>query len=273
MVEVRELHEMAEFEQVNALFDDIWHFGTGAPPITVELMRALAHAGGYVAGAFDGGRLAGGSVGFLASGNALHSHVTGTAAGRGIGLALKLHQRRWALERGLGRITWTYDPLMRRNAHFNLAKLGARPREYLPCFYGVMDDAINRGDESDRLLTVWPLSDPHVERLARANALGRADALGQADALARAEPRGPDGFPPDAVVALADVGGRPVAGPVDAGTVLVAVPADITGLRGADPGTAKTWRHAVRDVLGGLMAEGRAVTGFSGKSYYVVEKM
>ncbi|MFF4615588.1 GNAT family N-acetyltransferase [Nonomuraea jabiensis] len=267
MVEVRELHEMAEFEQVDALFDDIWHFGTGAPPITVELMRALAHAGGYVAGAFDGGRLVGGSVGFLAGGDALHSHVTGTAAGRGIGFALKLHQRRWALERGLERITWTYDPLMRRNAHFNLAKLGARPREYLPCFYGVMDDAINGGDESDRLLTVWPLSD------ARADGLAQADAVGRAHALAQAEPRGPDGLPPGAVVALADVGGRPVAGPVDAGTVLVAVPADIAGLRGADPGTARTWRHAVRDVLGGLMAEGRAVTGFSGKSYYVVEKM
>ncbi|MEW1837749.1 GNAT family N-acetyltransferase [Nonomuraea angiospora] len=255
MVEVRELHEMAEFEQVDAVFDDIWHFGTGAPPITIELMRALAHAGGYVAGAFERGRLVGGSVGFLASGNALHSHVTGTAAGRGIGFALKLHQRRWALERGLERITWTYDPLMRRNAHFNLAKLGARPSEYLPCFYGVMDDAINRGDESDRLLTVWPLSHPRVE------------------ALTRQEARGPDGVPPDAVVALADVGGRPVAGPVDAATVLVAVPADIAGLRDADPGTAKAWRHAVRDVLGGLMAEGRAVTGFCGKSYYVVERL
>ncbi|MEV4013392.1 hypothetical protein AB0J35_23085 [Nonomuraea angiospora] len=214
MVEVRELHEMAEFEQLDALFDGIWHFGTGAPPITVELMRAL--------------------------------------------------------ERGLERITWTYDPLMRRNAHFNLAKLGARPSEYLPCFYGVMDDAINRGDESDRLLTAWPLSDPRVEALARPEPLVETSA--RVDALARVEPRGSDALPPGAVVALADVGGRPVAGPVDAGVVLVAVPADIAGLRGADPGTAKAWRHAVRDVLGGLMAEGRAVTGFAGKSYYVVER-
>ncbi|MEU6783339.1 GNAT family N-acetyltransferase [Nonomuraea angiospora] len=260
MVEVRELHEMAEFEQVGAVFEDIWHFGASAPPITIELMRALAHAGGYVAGAFEGGRLVGGSVGFLASGNSLHSHVTGAVAGRGIGLELKLHQRLWALERGLERITWTYDPLMRRNAHFNLAKLGARPREYLPSFYGVMDDAINRGDESDRLLTVWPLSDPHVEALARREPPG-------------SEPRGSDGLPVGAVVALADVGGQPVRGPVDADTVLVAVPADIAGLRGADPGTAKAWRHAVRDVLGGLMAEGRAVTGFAGKSYYVVERL
>ncbi|MEV1174653.1 GNAT family N-acetyltransferase, partial [Nonomuraea sp. NPDC049784] len=190
MAEVRELHEIAEFERVSALFDVIWHFGPASPPVTIELMRAISHAGGYVAGAFDGDRLVGGSVGFLAAGSALHSHVTGTAAGRGIGLELKLHQRRWALERGLERITWTYDPLVRHNAHFNLAKLGARPTEYLPCFYGVMEDAINHGDESDRLLAVWSLSDPHVE------------------ALARREPY-PMPVPDGAVVALADEDGRP----------------------------------------------------------------
>ncbi|MEV4175723.1 GNAT family N-acetyltransferase [Nonomuraea sp. NPDC049709] len=256
LIEVRELHELAELERVYALFDGIWHFGAGDPPITLELMRALAHAGGYVAGAFDGERLVGASAGFLATGGALHSHVTGTLAGRGIGFQLKQHQRRWALARGLERITWTYDPLVRRNAHFNLAKLGARPLEYLPCFYGVMEDAINQGDESDRVLASWPLTAPHVE------------------ALARREPRVAP-VPDDAVVALADEGGRPVTVPgvADAGTVLVAVPADIEALRRADPGTGKAWRHAVRDVLGGLMAEGRRVTGFAGKSYYVVEKM
>ncbi|MFC4116265.1 GNAT family N-acetyltransferase [Nonomuraea zeae] len=253
MAVVRELHAIAEFERVYALFEDIWHFGSSDPPITMEMMVALSHAGGYVAGAFDGDLLVGGSVGFLAAGGALHSHVTGTAAGRGIGLELKLHQRRWALERGLERITWTYDPLVRRNAHFNLAKLGARPQEYLPCFYGVMGDAINQGDESDRLLAVWSLTAPHVV------------------ALARREPVAVQ-VPPDAVVALADEGGRPAPGPADAGTVLVAVPADVEGLRGSDPGTAKAWRHAVRDVLGGLMAEGREVTGFAGKSFYVVER-
>jgi predicted GNAT superfamily acetyltransferase len=254
LIEVRELHEMPELERVYALFDDIWHFGSGDPPITMELMRALSHAGGYVAGAFDGGRMVGASVGFLAAGGALHSHVTGSIAGRGIGFELKQHQRRWALERGLTRITWTYDPLVRRNAHFNLAKLGARPVEYLPCFYGVMEDAINQGDESDRLLASWPLTAPHVE------------------ALARREP-GERPLPDGAVVALADEGGRPVPGPVDAPVVLVAVPPDIEGLRRADRGAGKAWRHAVRDVLGGLMAEGREVTGFAAKSYYVVERL
>ncbi len=78
--------------------------------------------------------------------------------------------------------------------------------------------------------------------------------------------------PRDAVVALADEGGRPVQGSDDADTVLVAVPADIEGLRRADPGIGKAWRHAVREVLGGLMAQGRRVTGFCGKSYYVLER-
>ncbi|MEV6160118.1 GNAT family N-acetyltransferase [Nonomuraea sp. NPDC052129] len=253
MIAVRELHEIAEFEELFALFDGIWRFDQGGQPITVELMRALSHAGGYVAGAFDGDRMAGGSVGFLAAGNALHSHITGASAGRGIGFELKLHQRRWALERELGRVTWTYDPLVRRNAHFNLAKLGARPREYLPGFYGIMDDEINQGDESDRMLAVWELSAPHVE------------------ALARREPW-PVHVPGDAVVGLADDGGRPVPGRMDAAVVLVAAPPDIEGLRRADPGTAKAWRHAMRDVLGGLIAEGRVVTGFHQKSFYVVEK-
>ncbi|MFG1965694.1 GNAT family N-acetyltransferase [Nonomuraea sp. NPDC049028] len=253
LIAVRELHEIAEFEELFALFDGIWRFDQGGQPITVELMRALSHAGGYVAGAFDGDRMAGGSVGFLAAGNALHSHITGASAGRGIGFEIKLHQRRWALERELGRVTWTYDPLVRRNAHFNLAKLGARPREYLPGFYGIMDDEINQGDESDRMLAVWELSAPHVE------------------ALARREPW-PVHVPGDAVVGLADDGGRPVPGRTDAAVVLVAAPPDIEGLRRADPGTAKAWRHAMRDVLGGLIAEGRVITGFHQKSFYVVEK-
>ncbi|MGA4988348.1 GNAT family N-acetyltransferase [Nonomuraea bangladeshensis] len=243
MFEVRELREIAEFERVDALFEAIWRFGPAAPPVTVELMRALTHAGGYAAGAFDGERLVGASVGFLAAGAALHSHVTGAVA-PGAGHALKLHQRRWAAEHGLERVTWTYDPLVRRNAHFNLAKLGARPIAYLPDFYGVMADAINRGDESDRLLTEWPVQDSPA----------------------------PPCDTGDAVVALADEGGRPVTGSADADTVLVAVPADIERLRGADPGAAKSWRHAVREVLGGLMAEGRAVTGFRGRTYYVVER-
>ena len=135
---------------------DVW--GMSAPLVTVELLTAISHSGGYVAAAFDHDRMVGASVGFLADHHgepALHSHVTGVSASMrhaGIGRAIKLHQRAWAAERGLAWITWTFDPLVRRNAWFNIALLGADVDAYLPSFYGEMTDAINAGDDSDRLL-------------------------------------------------------------------------------------------------------------------------
>ncbi|MFF0866340.1 GNAT family N-acetyltransferase [Nonomuraea sp. NPDC003560] len=254
LIAIRELHGIAEFEQVSELFDGIWHFDPDSRPITVELMRAMSHAGNYVAGAYDdAGRLVGASVGFFGAGNTLHSHITGAAGGHGIGFELKLHQRSWALERGIDRITWTYDPLVRRNAHFNLAKLGARPEEYLPSFYGVMTDAINQGSDSDRVLASWSLSAPHVT------------------ALVRGEP-GRRPLPADAAIVLADEDGRPVTRDSDAATLLVALPEDIEALRVTDPGAAKAWRLAVREVLGGLLVEGGVVTAFHDKAFYVVER-
>ena len=96
-------------------------------------------------------------VGFLGlhPSYSLHSHAAGVTAagtGRGIGFALKQDQRAWALERGIGTVTWTYDPLVRRNAFFNLTRLGARPVEYVVDFYGEMTDAINTGQGSDRFM-------------------------------------------------------------------------------------------------------------------------
>src|SRR5215213_7578305 len=128
---------------------------------------AVAHAGNYVAGAFSGTRLVGASAGFFTAppDPELHSHITGVAPGgqhHGIGFALKVHQRAWALARGVRVVAWTFDPLVARNAWFNLAKLGARPTAYLEDFYGPMTDAINAGMASDRLLLAWALADPAV---------------------------------------------------------------------------------------------------------------
>ncbi len=253
--QVRELRTLEELEDVYRLFDGIWHPEPGAAPVTVELMRALAHTGNYLSGAYRDGRLVGASVGFLAEppGRALHSHVTGAIAGAGIGFALKSHQREWALARGLDTITWTYDPLVRRNAHFNLAKLGALPREYLPSFYGPMDDAINAGHDSDRVLAEWPLAAPRVVA-----------------AMRRTPYR--VHVPEDAGVVLRDDDGRPVICGSGAATVLVAVPEDIEALRSKDPAAARAWRFAMRDVLGGLLAEGGRVTGFHDRRWYVVRR-
>jgi predicted GNAT superfamily acetyltransferase len=166
-VSVRELTAIADLNGVVDLLGAIWR-RTESPPVTVELLRAFTKVGNYVAGAFDDGRLVGACVGFFhgPTGGTLHSHIAGVApvaAGRSIGFALKQHQRAWALLRGVPEIAWTFDPLVARNAHFNLVKLAARPVAYLPDFYGPLPDAINRGEASDRLLLSWRLRDPAVE--------------------------------------------------------------------------------------------------------------
>ncbi|MCP2243873.1 GNAT family N-acetyltransferase [Lentzea aerocolonigenes] len=244
---VRQLIEHKELLAAQRLYESIWRSST--PPVTAELMRALLKSGNYVAGAFDGEDLVGACAGFCAppSQSTLHSHIAGVAPGmrgRNIGHALKLDQREWALARGIKVITWTFDPLVRRNAHFNLAKLGATATEYLPDLYGQMCDDINSGGASDRLLVTWDLTaaQPRVVSATGVVALGISD------------------------------DGLPVRGTCAGDTVLVAVPSDVETLRATNPAAATEWRHAVREVLGGLLAAGGRVTGFDRSGWYVVER-
>jgi predicted GNAT superfamily acetyltransferase len=127
-----------------------------------SLLRTLSHYGNPVLGAFDGDRLCGVSIAFLAAEPEvhLHSHITGVLPSHqhlGVGFALKDAQRQWCVEHDIGLVTWTFDPMLARNAHFNMRKLGAVSRRLLPAFYGEMDDDLNRGDDTDRLEVSWPV--------------------------------------------------------------------------------------------------------------------
>ncbi len=247
-VTVRELTTIDDFVAVCALFQEIWQPDPASPLVTTELLRALTKAGNYLSGAFDGDRLVGACVGFFGApaDGSMHSHIAGVSAsagGRHIGYALKLHQRVWAMERGIAVIAWTFDPLVARNAWFNLGKLGATATEYLPNFYGGMHDVVNGGDDTDRLLVHWDLR--------------------RRDESTR--------VPGHAVVALGRTAdGAPESGVTAGETLLVAVPSDIAAVRAADPRRAKEWRVAVRDVLGGLLADGARVAGFDRAGWYVV---
>jgi predicted GNAT superfamily acetyltransferase len=260
-VTVRALNRLSELEAVFRLYDTIWRPEPSNPPITVDILRALAKAGNYVVGAYEGERLVGASTAFFGppGSGLLHSHVAGVSpTTRGVGFALKLHQRAWALQHGLLEIEWTFDPLVGRNAYFNLAKLGGTAAEYLPNFYGAMLDAVNGSDDSDRLLLRWHLADPGVV----AACAGRPEPCSAEGELAAG-----------AVLGLArDEHGGPVSGTLDGTTVLIAVPPDIERLRSANPGAAKEWRVAVRERLGGLMAAGAAVRGFDRAGWYVVTR-
>jgi predicted GNAT superfamily acetyltransferase len=162
---------LADLQQLAAVFDEIW--GTTCPVVRVELLRAVQHAGGYLSVLEQGGRVVGGSFGILARHRgepALHSHVTGVLPAvrrTGAGRAVKLHQRAWAADHGLAWIVWTFDPLVRRNAWFNLGVLGARVEEYLVDFYGPIEDAVNARDETDRLLVAWAVDDSRAVSSAR----------------------------------------------------------------------------------------------------------
>jgi predicted GNAT superfamily acetyltransferase len=163
-VEIRTLESVAECAEITPLTRRVW--GPGSPEFGVDLLRAVVHTGGYLSGAYLGPDLVGFSFGLLAEhdgGRSLHSHATGvlgSARGQHVGLALKDHQRAWAAARGLPTITWTFDPLVRRNAWFNLVRLGARPTQYLEDFYGPLDDDLNRSDPSDRLFVAWDVEHP-----------------------------------------------------------------------------------------------------------------
>jgi predicted GNAT superfamily acetyltransferase len=262
-VAVRELSSLADLSAAIELFDAIWEPESGNSSVRLDLLRALAKAGNYLTGAYDlaSGSLLGASVGFFGppAHAELHSHVTGVipaGLGRSIGFALKVHQRAWCLRHGVHVIAWTYDPLIRRNAYFNLVKLGARPVEYLRNFYGAMDDAINGGTETDRMLARWDLR----SRLVADACAGTIRPASHTAELARGAE----------VVLSAGPDGWPVSGGASAGTLLVGVPGDVEALRLADPPCAAAWRTALRDALEPALTGGARVTGFDRDGWYVV---
>jgi predicted GNAT superfamily acetyltransferase len=124
--------------------------------------------GGQVLGAFDGEKMVGYTlavVGLRQGVPYLHSHQTGVSAAyrdRGVGKMLKLFQRDEALGRGIRLVEWTFDPLEIKNAHFNLNRLGAICRRYIPNLYGVTTSPLHRGIETDRLVAEWWLDSRRV---------------------------------------------------------------------------------------------------------------
>lgn len=124
--------------------------------------------GGQVLGAFDGDTMIGFTMALAGVRNKtpyLHSHMTGVLPAyrdRKIGRALKLFQREEALSRDIRLIEWTFDPLEVRNAHFNLKRLGAIARTYIPDFYGITSSPLHRSLPTDRLLAEWHLDAKRV---------------------------------------------------------------------------------------------------------------
>lgn len=244
---VREITDPGECREVEQFFAPEW----GADTRTSDA---------YVVGAYAGDDLLGAAAGVPADTldgapiPHLHSHLIGVVPdnrNRQIGTALRLHQRAWSLERGLDRITWTFDPLARRDAHFSLTKLGARVIRYIVDFHADMQDGPNPARGGDQLLVQWLLDDPQV-------AVDAGDRFAAEPETSTALRCGPDHAPEidrehhDSVAWICEI------------------PPDIEAIRNTDPDLALSWRVALRAVMHGAMSDGAQVVAFDRDRGYLL---
>lgn len=166
-ITIRPLHSLHDFRRCVQITREVWlESDLDTEPTTTFVIAD--HTGGQVLGAFDGDSLVGFTKAYVGLHDLtpyLHSHMAAVLPshrGRHIGRQLKLFQREDALRRGIRLIEWTFDPLETQNAHFNLNRLGAICRRYLPDFYGVTSSPLHRGIPTDRLLAEWRLDSPRV---------------------------------------------------------------------------------------------------------------
>ena len=252
-VRIRELGKPAEFVRAQAVAKAAWRLPDLEAPSVADLI-AITHAGGLTAGAFAGGELLGFVHGFPREGEgrrAQHSHLLAVhprAQGRGLSTELKLFQRRWCLERGIGLVTWTYDPLLVKNARLNLVRLRARARRYVRDFYGRIG-GIYADLPTDRFEVFWELDAPEVRAAADD---GRSPEPSRGGAVSYGS------------------------GPAPASAkASVEIPTGAPGLYRSDPPAARRARLALRRRAETLMGEGFEATGLAldgGRAFYVFER-
>jgi len=270
---IEPVHDHRGYRECEKLQLEVWGFDAIAV-VPDHALHTMVEGGGLLLGAYDGIGPGREMIGFALSllgwwevGKTLRhqSFMAAVRAGwrdKGVGYRLKLAQREHVLAQGIDLITWTFDPLESRNAHFNLNKLGAIVTGYLPNYYGEFRDERNRGLPSDRFLCEWHLASPRATaRIAgqRPNlALGEAEAINTTKRLASGL-RAPAGFK---------------AG-LTAPVLLYEIPADLQTLKRRDLELARTWRLETRKVLPLYFEDGYLVTGLfhqGERSFLVLER-
>lgn len=242
-IELRVCTTLEECEACVALEKRVWETDD-LEVVPAALIRVVAKTGGQVLGAFEGGRMIGFTFALAACRTVngrletfLHSHMTAVLPeyqNHGIGRRLKLFQREEALARGIRLVEWTFDPFELRNAYFNVMRLGAVMRRYLPNLYGITTSPLHSGMPTDRLVAEWYLDSRRV--------------------------------------AAAAAGETPPAAPTDA--VRIGVPSEIGKLKERDRAEAARIQTQVRLAFQEWFARGYAVTRVENhgpKTEYVLE--
>jgi len=171
MIEVRPLTESEDLKTVVRLQREIWGF-EDVDLLPLRLFVVASKIGGQVYGAFDGSQMVGFCIaipGLKAGGKSyLHSHMLGVLPNyrnAGVGRMLKLVQREDALARGVSLIEWTFDPLEIKNAFFNMERLGAIVRRFVPNQYGTTSSPLHGGLPTDRCIAEWWIGSPRVNAI------------------------------------------------------------------------------------------------------------
>jgi predicted GNAT superfamily acetyltransferase len=251
---IRDLESIDDLHKVEQVEQEVWGLvDRDVTPMT--LLIACKEAGSILVGAFDRNALIGFAFGFpsMERGHlGIHSHMLAVLPQYrdfDLGYKLKLAQRDRALAKGIDLMSWTFDPLQSRNAHFNFAKLGVVSDKYKVDFYGRASSSALHQNGTDRLWLTWAMQSPRV-----------AHRLSAGQTAARQ-------LPPDAVaVVFSERGGRPAHGSLSTAIAgkkaSIAIPNDIVSLEQRDSAVAWEWRLATRWAFTELLKAGFIVTDF-----------
>jgi predicted GNAT superfamily acetyltransferase len=289
---IRMLESPVEIAQVEDLQRVVWP-GSELDIIPAHLLLAAVHNGGVIIGAYEQEsaeldlgtaalsgtpansalRLVGAVFGFLgfystADGQRLKhcSHILAVHPdyrNQGVGFSLKRAQWQIVRQQGVDLITWTYDPLLSRNAHLNITRLGGVCSTYLREYYGVMRDGLNAGLPSDRFQLDWWVNSHRVNKRLSQHArrpLDLAHYFAAGTAIINPTILGSDGFsiPANSLHTNLDADSL---GP-EIPLLLAEIPADFLTLKAARPDLAHAWRLHSRSLFEDLFARGYLITDF-----------
>ncbi|MGA7077572.1 MAG: GNAT family N-acetyltransferase [Terriglobales bacterium] len=276
---IRDLKSIDDLSQLKALEKQVWGMADDdALPLTLAI--ALKTAGNIFVGAFDkeidNEKLVGFAFGFLGREHGqttIHSHMLAVLDAYrhlDLGSRLKQAQRERAMAMGVHEMTWTYDPLQSRNAHFNFSKLGVVSDTYKVNFYGPETSSVLHRNGTDRLWVRWILNSKRVrDRLAGKNTTTRAETIDALRLLAPLVRFDPSGKPACADLAQSLARQR----------VSIEIPGDILEVEQADMGLAREWREATRWAFSEALKTGfvvgefcRSIRGNQGPGAYLLQR-
>lgn len=250
-IDLKVILDPDEIGKIGPVISSAW----GMPDVGTlikDIVSAMRYHGGVVIGAYENGKMVGmhfSFPGYKGGKVYLYSHMTGVISSlkySGIGYQLKQKQKEWALDNGYDLIAWTYDPIMSLNASFNLRKLGTISRCYINNFYGQMEDDINRGIPTDRVVTEWWITK-------------EKSVSGDFMALNSFDSEYDFNFEDE-------VNETP-------GKVMVRIPPNFTEMKKKDKDLAVKWRLYLRKTLTSLFARGYVAVSFDKEKYaYLLEK-